>query len=168
MKTLVSEIMSTQLMTIPSSATLESAYQRMHKRKIRHLLVTNDEGELMGLISERDLQRSFVYAPPELASAFPRPSFPDGELVRDYMTSAVITSNVNERLVDAIEKMTTHKISSLVITNREGVCGILSSEDLLNALSDLLQSHTIGSALQRFTYSSPVGEVVNFFNSASI
>jgi CBS domain-containing protein len=168
MKTRVSEIMSSELMTLPATAPLASAYERMQKRKIRHLLVTNAEDEMIGLISERDLERSFIYDPLELAKDIRRPQFPEGEVVADYMTSVVMTADENEQLVDAIEKMTTHKISSLVITSGDIVCGILTSEDLLKTLSEHLKSHSIGSALERFTYSSPVGEVVNFFNRAGI
>jgi CBS domain-containing protein len=168
MKTLISEIMSKNLKTISASATLSDAYERMHGRKIRHLVVSNDAGEMIGLISERDLQRSFVYDPIELASVIRRPVFPDGEVVADYMTSNVITADQNERLTDAIDKMMEHKISSLVITHNKAVSGILTSEDLLKTLSELLQSHSMGSSLERFTYSSPVGEVVNFFNRAGI
>ena len=55
---LVSENMtSTNLITVPENTTLEKAEQLLQKHRIEKLLVTNDKGELTGLITVKDIKK---------------------------------------------------------------------------------------------------------------
>ena len=53
----VGDVMSSPLITIDSDAAIGQAADLMAERKIRRLLVT-DEGEIRGIITERDLMRA--------------------------------------------------------------------------------------------------------------
>jgi CBS domain-containing protein len=53
-RTLVAEVMSTDLATIDEQATLEEAMEAMHAHNCRHLPVTRD-GRLLAFLSMRDL-----------------------------------------------------------------------------------------------------------------
>lgn len=52
-------------------------------------------------------------------------------MVRDYMTTAVITADHNERFTDAIHKMTGNGIGTLVVTEGEKVTGVLTEREML-------------------------------------
>jgi CBS domain-containing protein len=52
----IEEIMSKPLITIEANATLGEAAEIMIKRKIRRLLVKQNE-KIIGIITQRDLQR---------------------------------------------------------------------------------------------------------------
>ena len=54
--TKVGEVMSSPLITIRSEASIGEATQLMQLRKIRRLLV-EDEGMIVGIITQRDLER---------------------------------------------------------------------------------------------------------------
>lgn len=55
----------------------------------------------------------------------------DSPRVRDYMTSTVITADRDEHFMDAIAKMTSNGIGTLVVTEREKVIGVLTEREIL-------------------------------------
>jgi len=58
----VSEVMTSKdLITVPVGTTLEEAQAILHKHRIEKLLVTNDAGELKGLITVKDIQKRIDY-----------------------------------------------------------------------------------------------------------
>jgi IMP dehydrogenase len=56
----ISEVMTPQdrLVTVPEKVTLEEAKELLHKHRIEKLLVTNKEGELKGLITIKDIEKT--------------------------------------------------------------------------------------------------------------
>ena len=62
----VAEIMTTELITVSPKTSLQEAIQIIADRKISGLPVVDDEGQLIGIISETDLtwQATGVEAPP--------------------------------------------------------------------------------------------------------
>jgi signal-transduction protein with cAMP-binding, CBS, and nucleotidyltransferase domain len=50
----VSRVMSTEILTVPETASLEEAMERMHEHSCRHLPVMR-EGRVIGFLSMRDL-----------------------------------------------------------------------------------------------------------------
>jgi IMP dehydrogenase len=49
------------LITVPVGTTLEEAEQILHKHRVEKLLVVNDQYELMGLITVKDIQKKLKY-----------------------------------------------------------------------------------------------------------
>ncbi len=58
-ETLVSEIMTTELITVEPSCTVTAAMELMTERRVRHLPVL-DDGELVGLISIGDVVKAVI------------------------------------------------------------------------------------------------------------
>ena len=52
----VKEVMTTQLVTAPHGTTLEEAKDILYRHKVEKLILTNEAGELMGLITMRDIK----------------------------------------------------------------------------------------------------------------
>ncbi|QHS53516.1 IMP dehydrogenase [Edaphobacter sp. 12200R-103] len=58
----VSDVMTKQnLITVPVGTTLEQAEQILHQHRVEKLLVVNDEYELKGLITVKDIQKKLKY-----------------------------------------------------------------------------------------------------------
>lgn len=53
-KTLLSQVMSPQVLTTDIKATLESCYEKMQKSRARHLPIV-DQGRVVGMVTMRDL-----------------------------------------------------------------------------------------------------------------
>jgi CBS domain-containing membrane protein len=129
-------IMSAHLVTIPVDSPLVAARELMEEKRFRHLAVTNHRGEIVGIISQRDLA-----------------TFKDPEhvLVAFAMKSPVRSVDKNTPLRSAIFKLLEHKISCLLIVDdKDDAIGILTTDDLLWYLAYLLQD----SKEKRFSFSS--------------
>lgn len=51
----VSEVMSLRVLSVPEDATLEEAVAVMHRAQVRRLVVTDEQGRLVGMLSLVDL-----------------------------------------------------------------------------------------------------------------
>ena len=91
----VSDLMTTNLITIRASEPLKEARADMEVGVIRHLPVIDDRGRLVGVVSDRDL----------LASR-------RAQRVADVMTREVITTRADAPAVEAATTMLDNKISS--------------------------------------------------------
>jgi CBS domain-containing protein len=56
-KTLVSEVMTSDVKTVSPGASLISALEVMHEGRFRHLPVVDSAGQVMGMLSVRDVLR---------------------------------------------------------------------------------------------------------------
>ena len=163
MENITADIMTKDLSTINWSESLLTASQKMHRLNIRHLPVVDDYGALVGLISERDVQRER-----SARTDFVQPEFET--IVRDYMTSAVEQISSDSNVQEVAHRMMAFKISAFVVVDRGELVGILTSDDLLRLLISLLDNNQNprDQNYDRFSYYSPIGEIANFFSQAGI
>ena len=54
-KVRVKEIMSTPLITVPPTISVREAAERMLKNEIRRLIIADEEGKLLGLVTMTDI-----------------------------------------------------------------------------------------------------------------
>jgi acetoin utilization protein AcuB len=136
----VRDIMIQDLFTAHCDESLESVYRTMIENKIRHLPVVNNEKKLVGVISERDIERAMisVVARDESGSRLEDCEFPVGQTAADYMTTSVVTLSQDSKITDAIQLMRRKKISSLLCLHNGKVRGIVTTDDLLKLLEILL------------------------------
>jgi CBS domain-containing protein len=59
-KTLVSDVMTTDVRTITDDHSIESALEIMHRQKFRHLPLVDGRGQVIGMVSMRALLRDRV------------------------------------------------------------------------------------------------------------
>jgi len=147
MKMALKDHMTRKLVTIGKEATAAEAYRLMSNYWIRHLPVMDEAEEyIVGMISERDLLRS------------PSPETRVGTL----MSSPLKTFSVDTPLKAVVDAMIEEKISAFLITKEDEVVGIVTSEDMLVLLDQLLKQDSgptwvlneilINPALQRAAY----------------
>jgi CBS domain-containing protein/ribosome-associated translation inhibitor RaiA len=115
------EIMRAPVVTIESDAVAREAWLLMKRRRIRHLVVT-ESGQLVGVVSERDLDRE----------GGARAS--DERSVKDAMTSSVVTAAANSTLRQAANLMWGRQIGSLPVVEGERLVGIVTATDVLEVL----------------------------------
>lgn len=140
-KKTVKESMSKAPITIGWNEKMEFAYKRMKSIQVRHLPVTNDTGEIVGMLSDRDVQRSMIS---ELERPMGRTmsdetiKFDDDAKVRDYMSWPVKSVEQNTDLRLVAERMIAEKVSSLLVVNGKSAVGIVTAEDLIQVLIEVL------------------------------
>lgn len=116
---------STDVITIRPEDTVQTTAQILAANNIGAMPVCDFEGNLIGVISERDLARSFT-----------RPgSQPLRELkVADIMTRNVITCSPDDDVRDAMRQMSARHIRHLPVVEGGKLCCMLSSRDVLEAV----------------------------------
>ena len=96
-----------------------------------HILVENNIGGLVvvegphpvGILTERDVLRLTAQSPGELS----------GILVRDAMTTALVTASPEDELRSTMDVMTENRIRHLPVLDGGELVGIVSIGDLVNA-----------------------------------
>jgi PAS domain S-box-containing protein len=58
----LSDVMISPVLTISENASTNEAAEQMLARKVRHLVVVDDNGSMVGLVSEHDLTQSMVFS----------------------------------------------------------------------------------------------------------
>ncbi len=127
---IVSEIMQTNVITIGMDDTLEHIQKLFAKHRFHHVLVV-EEGELIGVISDRDVLKEispYVNTLSEDARALKTLR----KKAHQIMTRTPITTEKHTRVEDAAELMLDRVISCLPIISKSGqIEGILSTKDIL-------------------------------------
>ncbi|MBI3455301.1 MAG: CBS domain-containing protein [Candidatus Rokubacteria bacterium] len=125
----VRDIMQPRVVTITPKTTLPEAVRLAAERRIRHLPVV-DAGDLVGIVSDRDLKR---------AMASPATSLEAHELnyllnrltVAEIMTSPVITIGPTFPAEEAARLMAQERIGALPVTEADRLIGIVTETDVL-------------------------------------
>lgn len=136
------ESMSPSLITINWNEQIATAYKRMQKHQLRHLPVMNDSGEVVGMLSDRDVQRAMIseikHENGPVASLESIRFDPESR-VKEYMGWPVLTVDRDADLRIVAERMLHEKVSSYLVQSNGTTVGIITTDDLLKALIDLLK-----------------------------
>lgn len=131
---LVRDVMTSNPETLPANATVRHALEVFSRRGFRHLPLLDDQGQLAGMVSERDIR-------PLDPERFPGSLHPD--LVRPlldhpvdpYVADAVVFVGPDEPIASVIDQLVAHRLGAVPVADAEGhVVGIVSYIDVLNAL----------------------------------
>lgn len=115
--------------TIGREQSLTAARRLMHQHDIRHLPVL-DAGQVVGLLSERDLF---------LVESLPGVN-PTDVRVEEAMVESVHVVARDTPLAEAIGPMIERKLGSAVVVDQGHPVGILTTLDVLRALADRLEA----------------------------
>jgi len=120
----VSQWMSRDVISVTPNEHLSKAMEKMSHRNCRHLAVVDDNGELIGVLTERDLRAYNGYLDKTLVSA----AMEEGVIAIDETTSATSAARI---LIDK-------KVGGLPVIRPNGkIVGIVTTSDLLRAFVDL-------------------------------
>ncbi len=129
----VGRIMHTELITVSPSTSLEDANILIKKKKIDHLLVVNNEGKLVGILSDRDVKQYWA-SPATTLSNHELNYLLQQVLVEMVMIKAVITITPNTTIERAALLMQEHDINALPVMEDENLVGIITSTDVMGVL----------------------------------
>jgi acetoin utilization protein AcuB len=121
------DVMKKQVESISPRESAEAAWVRMRARRIRHLVVL-DKGQVVGVISDRDL-------------AGPG-SFRQVESVGEVMSAPVVSGYPEMTLRQAANQLRGRSIGCLPVMDDERLVGILTTTDLLELIGRGVQHPT--------------------------
>ncbi|RME52486.1 MAG: CBS domain-containing protein [Deltaproteobacteria bacterium] len=133
--------------SISPDDSVRSAFFRMRREGVRHLIV-EEEGKLVGIVTDRDLRRPDITEEPDGWDDYYR--LDEDYEVRYVMTTAVKTLRPGDPLEKALKLFLAHKFGAIPVIDKKGsVIGILSTHDALAAFAELLA--TEGERLHKGT-----------------
>lgn len=115
--------------SIGVALALSDAKNMMRAHRIRHLPVL-DAGELVGMVSERDIQMV------ESLSSLN----PDDVPIEEAMSQAPYTVAPTAPLEVVARHMAKHKLGSAVVLDANKVVGVFTTTDGMRALADMLEA----------------------------
>lgn len=145
------DVMQGRIITLSPEMTLATARDVLARHRITGAPVVDENGELVGAISQTDIVRTvlgketddypensyFVGLPPMLTSELNALSEQLNErTVEDGMTTDVYTVSPDDRLSVLAVTMRHHRIHRLIVVEQKKVVGIVSTLDLIQILED--------------------------------
>lgn len=144
----VGERMSTDLITAPPEMKIAEAREIMVTHDIRHLPVIDEEGKLLGIVSDRDIRDAM----PSTLLQKPDYEITLGKImdfpISDIMTTEPKLAYVYYTIQDTLLMMRQKKVGALPVIDEDGYLkGILSVRDLLRAFVDVMGIDEPGTLL---------------------
>jgi len=149
-------VMTRKVVSIRPNASIAEMVRLMLDNRISGLPVIDDDGELVGIVTEGDCLRraetgterkrprwlEFIIGPSRLAAEY---IHAHSRKVAEVMTQAPITITEDTALDDIVHLMETHRIKRLPVVRDRKVVGIVSRADLLHALASAAKSIPTGT-----------------------
>jgi len=139
-KYLVKDFMSTKLVTCRKSDSLKFALSIMNQNKVSRLVVTDEKGLAIGLITTNTLLTHSDYFTKSHTSSrdYLLPLDNDAS-VNELLEGNLVTIREDEDLAKAASLMIKHKISGIpVLDSNQNLIGLVSKTDVVEAFSDVL------------------------------
>jgi len=137
---LVQEVMQAPVITVTPVTTVPEGVRIVQTRGVRHLPVVA-YGKLVGIVSDRDLERA-IPSPAttlerhDLAMAYPLKRLTMAEV----MTRPVLTISPLFPIEEAAQLMVANRVSALPVTESGQLRGILTETDVLRLLARVVEA----------------------------
>ncbi len=128
----VRELMTGALIMVEPDTPVLEARRLMQEKRIRHLLVTDKNRELLGIVTDRDIRLNLPSQATSL-SVWEINHLLTRLTVEKVMTRSVITVGPDREARDAAELMLEHRIGALPVVDAGRLIGIVTETDLLRA-----------------------------------
>jgi CBS domain-containing protein len=126
----VRDIMTREVATLERNETLRTADDVMRLGRIRHVPVVDEDGSLAGIVTQRDLFHGGLVK----ALGFglhARGRALESLVVKEAMTTDVVTTTPDTPLEEAATVMLTKKIGCLVVVENGKIVGIVTEADFV-------------------------------------
>lgn len=134
-QTLVSDLMSSPVRTIRGDASLSDLADLFDRFDVRHVPVVDRDGDLIGLVSDRDLLRNVLTDQADVPLSVRNASLEETR-VESVMTGEVVTLEPNEPVQRAARAMLDNKFGCIPVTEGNRLVGIITPSDFLRLFAD--------------------------------
>ena len=135
MTMLVRDLMTDDVVAVKPTDTLAEVRDLMSERDIRHMPVVGWDGELVGLISQRDLLRNSLIEQAELP-AYVEDSILEKLRVRELMNTGLASTAPDCDIREAAQVMLENKFGCLPVVEGVSLVGILTEADFVRLFAE--------------------------------
>lgn len=130
----VRDLMSHPVRTLERNEKLSIADTIMRDERIRHLPILDEAGQLVGIVSQRDLFLNALLR--ALGHGTVARDRALGSIaVKEVMTEDVVTTTAETPITAAAQMMVDRKIRCLPVVEGNALLGILSESDIVSAVA---------------------------------
>ncbi|HVX11628.1 MAG TPA: CBS domain-containing protein [Pirellulales bacterium] len=130
----VGDVMTANPACVAGDTTLLELVRLFHAKEFRHPLVTDADGNLLGVVSDRDVIRCFG------PGRYPEEDVLKSVTAAEIMSTDLVTISPEAPLGQAIDLMCGYGINCLPVVSNTNLVGILTTTDLYVALEMLLKT----------------------------
>jgi CBS domain-containing membrane protein len=130
----VGDAMTRDAATLDRNDQLSVADDVMRLGRIRHMPVIDEDGEVVGIVTQRDLFRGALVRAFGYGEAAQRRILKT-IAVKEVMTSDPLTTAPDVPLAEAGRRMLDHKIGCLPVVDRGKLIGILTESDFVRLVA---------------------------------
>ena len=127
---LVRDLMTEKVFTLNGRDDLAALYDLMDSRHVRHVPIVDSEGELVGLVTDRDLSRTALGAVEELPLSVERDIL-RRRRIRDIMATEPDTIEPDSSLREAAGMLLESKVGCLPVVEGLHLVGIITEADFV-------------------------------------
>lgn len=137
----VRDIMDRDLTSLSENSTLLQSIALMAAHKMSGLPVLNDDGRVIGFISEKDVLRAVIpgylgymddsFAMPDIEKIKSRVKLVGNDVVRDYMSKGVTVFDEYETVSNAMVTMFKKDIRRAPVVAANSLVGVVDREEIL-------------------------------------
>ena len=150
---LVGARMSRPIITIPPDMPVVDALNLMKREHIRRTPVVK-EGKMVGIVSDKDLLNASP-SPVTSLSVWEINYLFSKIIIKDVMTSQVITVTEDTPIEEAARIMADNKIGGLPVMHGEHVVGIITETDLFKLFLELMGAREAGVRVTAYIHEKP-------------
>lgn len=139
---LVERIMTSPCIMIEEHASIQKALELMTQEDIRHLPIVGENNELLGIVSDKDINRampSILNKDIEINLNVP---------IKTIMNKKVITCHMLDFVEDIAVDFYDEGIGSIPVISNGACVGIVTQKDMLNTFLELTGVTVPGSAIE--------------------
>ena len=148
-KTKIPKLMTEDVISVHRHHTINHVIDEMNRNEIERVVVKDDAGKSVGIISRKSLALNLLTDNEGKLSTknikMARKSSPAGQKIyryvkevpltaEDIMVSPIISIDVNENVSAAAKKMIEEEVTALPVSDGEDIVGILSRIDIIKAI----------------------------------
>ena len=127
---LVRDLMTEKVFTLKAKDDLAALYDLMDSRHVRHVPIVDSDGELVGLVTDRDLSKSALGAVEELPLSVERDIL-RRRRIRDIMATEPDSIEPDATLREAAEILLENKVGCLPVVEGLHLVGIITEADFV-------------------------------------
>ncbi|WP_391202631.1 acetoin utilization AcuB family protein [Psychrobacillus sp. L4] len=140
---IVEDIMNTSVPTLTPSHTINDALLLLKEKRIRHLPIINEQREVIGVVTDRDLKE----ATPSSLLSIQNPEIYERPL-EEIMTKNPITGHPLDFVEETATIFYDNRIGCLPIVSKGKLVGMITESDLLYKFIELTGAHQPGSQIE--------------------
>ncbi len=131
-KLVAGDIMASPVVTLPLTASLAQAWELVKNTRFRHIPIQSREGELVGILSDRDLSRGTVES---ALAGIKGSAYLDTVSIEPYVSHPVLVAAADTTILALARVLLEERIGAIPVVSHEmELLGMITRSDILRVI----------------------------------